>query len=141
MIPYQWKAPRGSLFLITSNLGMEETKLKATDNSEDLKKDHRDKIRKVYDEVAKVIVGQKALVNRLMVGLFTQSHILLEGVVHGGVIGHIISQASGAKPFAFNGCDNGSISKIVVTDGMIVVRGFNDVTHLDGHLSTGAMPT
>lgn len=59
---------------------MEETKLKTTDYSEDLKKDHRDKIKKVYDEVAKVIVGQKALVNRLMIGLFTQSHILLEGV-------------------------------------------------------------
>ena len=59
---------------------MEEAKLKTSDYSEDLKKDHRDKIRKVYDEVAKVIVGQKALVNRLMVGLFTQSHILLEGV-------------------------------------------------------------
>jgi len=59
---------------------MEEAKLKTTDNSEDLKKDHRDKIKKVYDEVAKVIVGQKALVNRLMIGLFTQSHILLEGV-------------------------------------------------------------
>jgi len=59
---------------------MEETKLKTTDYSEDLKKEHRDKIKRVYDEVAKVIVGQKALVNRLMVGLFTQSHILLEGV-------------------------------------------------------------
>lgn len=59
---------------------MEEAKLKTMDNSEDLKKDHRDKIKKVYDEVAKVIVGQKALVNRLMIGLFTQSHILLEGV-------------------------------------------------------------
>jgi len=34
----------------------------------------------VYNEVAKVVVGQKGLVNRLMIGLFTQSHILLEGV-------------------------------------------------------------
>ncbi len=59
---------------------MEETKLQTTGISEDLKKEHRDKIKKVYDEVAKVIVGQKALINRLMVGLFTQSHILLEGV-------------------------------------------------------------
>ena len=59
---------------------MEEAKLQTTENSEDLKKEHRDKIKRVYDEVAKVIVGQKALVNRLMVGLFTQSHILLEGV-------------------------------------------------------------
>ena len=59
---------------------MEETKLQTTGISEDLKKEHRDKIKRVYDEVAKVIVGQKALINRLMVGLFTQSHILLEGV-------------------------------------------------------------
>jgi len=41
---------------------------------------HRKKISQVYDEVGKVVVGQKGLVNRLMIGLFTQSHILLEGV-------------------------------------------------------------
>ena len=28
-------------------------------------------------------------------------------VVHGGVIGHITAHASGARPFAFNGADNG----------------------------------
>ena len=41
---------------------------------------HRKKISQVYEEVGKVIVGQKGLINRLMIGLFTQSHILLEGV-------------------------------------------------------------
>ncbi len=53
--------------------------------NEDVKKDdvknvHREKIRQVYDEVGKVVVGQRGLVNRLMIALFTQSHILLEGV-------------------------------------------------------------
>jgi len=42
--------------------------------------DHQEKIRQVYDEVGKVVVGQNYMVNRLMVGLFTNGHILLEGV-------------------------------------------------------------
>ncbi len=62
-------------------------------------------------------------------------------VAHGGVIGHIIAEASGAAPFAFNGCDNGSISRIVWTAEGIVVRGFNDVSHLDAVRSNSAMPT
>lgn len=41
---------------------------------------HREKIDQVYTEVAKVVVGQRYMVNRLLVGLFTNSHILLEGV-------------------------------------------------------------
>lgn len=41
---------------------------------------HQEKIRKVYNEVAKVVVGQEYMVNRLMIGLFTNGHILLEGV-------------------------------------------------------------
>ncbi|MDX1629950.1 MAG: AAA family ATPase, partial [Fulvivirga sp.] len=44
------------------------------------KKEHQEKIKKVFDEVGKVVVGQRAMVNRLLIGLFTQSHILLEGV-------------------------------------------------------------
>ena len=46
----------------------------------DLKKEHQVKIKKVFNEVKKVVVGQEYMVNRLMVGLFTQGHILLEGV-------------------------------------------------------------
>ena len=46
----------------------------------DIKKEHQDKIKKVASEVGKVVVGQDKMVNRLMVGLFTQGHILLEGV-------------------------------------------------------------
>lgn len=51
-------------------------------------------------------------------------------VVHGGVIGHIIAQATGARPFAFHGADNGSISHIVMSEGHTVVRCFNDISHL-----------
>lgn len=48
--------------------------------SVDLKKEHQEKIRKVFNEVSKVVVGQEYMINRLLVGLFTQGHILLEGV-------------------------------------------------------------
>ena len=48
--------------------------------SQDLKKEHQEKIRKVFNEVGKVVVGQDYMLNRLLVGLFTNGHILLEGV-------------------------------------------------------------
>ena len=51
--------------------------------------------------------------------------------VHGGVIGAALALASGAQPFAFNGAANGSISRIVLTQDRMIVRGFNDCTHLD----------
>ncbi|MFC3616555.1 histidine phosphatase family protein [Lutimaribacter marinistellae] len=50
--------------------------------------------------------------------------------VHGGVIGAAMAVATGAQPFAFNGAANGSISRIVINGDQMVVRGFNDVTHL-----------
>lgn len=40
----------------------------------------REKINEVLDEIGKVVVGQKYMINRLLVGLFTNGHILLEGV-------------------------------------------------------------
>lgn len=46
----------------------------------DLQKEHQEKIQKVITEVGKVVIGQEYMVNRLLVGLFTQGHILLEGV-------------------------------------------------------------
>jgi 2,3-bisphosphoglycerate-dependent phosphoglycerate mutase len=52
-------------------------------------------------------------------------------VVHGGVIGMIMSIATGAGTFAFVGADNASISQVVVTDDGWIVRRFNDTTHLD----------
>lgn len=46
----------------------------------DRKQDHQHKIQQVFTEVGKVVVGQQYMVNRLLVGLFTNGHILLEGV-------------------------------------------------------------
>jgi len=46
----------------------------------DKKREHQEKIRQVVTEVGKVVVGQEHMVNRLMIGLFTNGHILLEGV-------------------------------------------------------------
>ena len=41
---------------------------------------HREKIKQVFTEVSRVVVGQEDMVNRLLIGLFTNGHILLEGV-------------------------------------------------------------
>lgn len=46
----------------------------------DIKKEHQKKIQSVISEVGKVVVGQQYMVNRLLIGLFTQGHVLLEGV-------------------------------------------------------------
>ncbi len=40
----------------------------------------QDKIKKVFAEIGKVVVGQEHMINRLLVGLFSNGHILLEGV-------------------------------------------------------------
>lgn len=48
--------------------------------SNELKKVHQEKISRVATEVGKIVVGQEYMVNRLLVGLFTNGHILLEGV-------------------------------------------------------------
>lgn len=50
---------------------------------------------------------------------------------HGGVIGRIISAATGARAFAFNGADNGSISHLVIAGDRWIVRRYNDTAHLD----------
>lgn len=59
-------------------------------------------------------------------------------VVHGGVIGHITAHASGARPFAFNGADNGSITHIVMLADMLKVRSFNDNAHVKWTLHVGS---
>lgn len=46
----------------------------------ELHQEHTAKIRQVIQEVGKVVVGQEYMVNRLLAGLFTNGHILLEGV-------------------------------------------------------------
>ncbi|MEP5731225.1 MAG: histidine phosphatase family protein [Sulfitobacter sp.] len=55
---------------------------------------------------------------------------LVAVVVHGGVVGAALSIATGARGFAFSGAANGSISRLVVHGEDMVVRGFNDVSHL-----------
>ena len=37
-------------------------------------------IKQVFEEMSRVVVGQEKLINRLLIGLFTGGHILLEGV-------------------------------------------------------------
>jgi len=46
----------------------------------DKQQQHKQKIQQVFTEVGKVVVGQEDMVNRLLIGLFTNGHILLEGV-------------------------------------------------------------
>ncbi|MCC5935666.1 MAG: MoxR family ATPase [Lunatimonas sp.] len=41
---------------------------------------HQEKIAAAIQEVKKIVVGQDRMINRLLIGLFTNGHILLEGV-------------------------------------------------------------
>jgi 2,3-bisphosphoglycerate-dependent phosphoglycerate mutase len=50
---------------------------------------------------------------------------------HGGVIGQALALASGSRPFAFVGSENGSISRLVIIGDQWITRGFNDTAHLD----------
>lgn len=52
--------------------------------------------------------------------------------VHGGVIGEICREATASRPFAFVHADNCSITRLVVfAGGQWLLRGFNDIAHLD----------
>lgn len=55
---------------------------------------------------------------------------LVAVVVHGGVVSAALAIATGSPAFAFNGADNGSISRLVVGPDRMILRGFNDVSHL-----------
>ncbi|MCE2732532.1 MAG: MoxR family ATPase [Cyclobacteriaceae bacterium] len=46
----------------------------------EIQQEHQVKIKSVISEVSKVVVGQEYMVNRLLIGLFTNGHVLLEGV-------------------------------------------------------------
>lgn len=59
---------------------------------------------------------------------------------HGGVIGLLVALASSGAPFAFLGCDNGSISHLVITDDRWVLRRFNDTGHLPGGFDLSPSP-
>jgi probable phosphoglycerate mutase len=75
-----------------------------------------------------------ALQTRVMRGLnrIAAAHPgeLVAVVVHGGVIGAALAHVAGARNFGFNGADNGSISRVVIGPEGMVLRGFNDVSHL-----------
>jgi 2,3-bisphosphoglycerate-dependent phosphoglycerate mutase len=52
-------------------------------------------------------------------------------VTHSGVIAEFLRQITGADPFAFLTCSNGSISRVVrMPDGRWVLVSFNDTSHL-----------
>ena len=55
---------------------------------------------------------------------------LVAVVVHGGVVAAALSIATSSPAFAFQGADNGSISRLVVHGEQMILRGFNDVSHL-----------
>ena len=59
---------------------------------------------------------------------------------HGGIIGQILSQATGARPFALGAADNASISHLVVIGDRWIVRRFNDTNHLDHGFTSEATP-
>lgn len=49
---------------------------------------------------------------------------------HGGVIGQALALAARSRPFAFIGAENASISRVVITSELWIVRGFNDTAHV-----------
>jgi probable phosphoglycerate mutase len=51
-------------------------------------------------------------------------------VAHGGVIGQLLHRVTSSRRFAFAGADNASISEVVASEQRIVLRRYNDVTHL-----------
>jgi probable phosphoglycerate mutase len=60
-------------------------------------------------------------------------------VSHGGAIGAIMAEATGARSLAFASADNASISHLVIHGDRWIVRRFNDTNHLEqGHLTNGA---
>jgi probable phosphoglycerate mutase len=61
-------------------------------------------------------------------------------VTHGGVIGSIVSIATGARPFAFLAASNASITHLVVAGDRWIIRRFNDTGHLGTDLDRPAQP-
>jgi len=51
-------------------------------------------------------------------------------VSHGGTIGHLLHRVTNARRFAFSGADNASISEVVANPQRMLLRRYNDVTHL-----------
>ena len=56
---------------------------------------------------------------------------LVAAFTHGGVIGRIMAEATGAPPMSFAGAANGSISELIVMSDRWAVRSYNDTAHLE----------
>jgi probable phosphoglycerate mutase len=56
-------------------------------------------------------------------------------VSHGGAIGAVLAEATGARSLAFASADNASISHLIVHGDRWIVRRFNDTNHLDTELT------
>lgn len=59
-------------------------------------------------------------------------------VSHGGAIGAILAEATGARSLAFASADNASISQLIIHGDRWIVRRFNDTNHLDPTFTGGA---
>jgi 2,3-bisphosphoglycerate-dependent phosphoglycerate mutase len=59
---------------------------------------------------------------------------------HGGVIGMLVSLATGGRPFAFISADNASITHLVVPGERWILRRFNDTGHLGTDLDRPPEP-
>ncbi len=59
-------------------------------------------------------------------------------VSHGGAIGAILAEATGARSLAFASADNASISQLIIHGDRWIVRRFNDTNHLDPAFTGGA---
>jgi probable phosphoglycerate mutase len=57
---------------------------------------------------------------------------------HGAWIGQLLALATGSRPMAFLGADNASISQVIVVGERLVLRRFNDTSHLTEHFTRAA---
>ena len=57
---------------------------------------------------------------------------------HGAWIGQLLSLATGARPMAFLGADNASLSQVIVVGERWLLRRFNDTSHLTDQLTKAA---
>lgn len=59
---------------------------------------------------------------------------------HGGVIGQVMTEATGSRRFAFTGSDNCGITHVVVTPDRWIVRTWNDTAHLSPRFTRDPEP-
>lgn len=59
---------------------------------------------------------------------------------HGGVIGQVMTEATGSRRFAFTGSDNCGITHVVVTPERWIVRTWNDTAHLSPRFTRDPEP-